>query len=414
MKTVSGTARGMEEVYEATLVDGVPDGGPDADTREAYDDLVAGLDSTTDEVSIRVHRLPMDDKNNASPNLGQQIYLFSAPVGLYKYEEIISRVKNEFMAPDEKLIAIRVACYRTGRQGAVFNRIIRIQKEFYKTPAIHGQSETQAVLQAIQAMMQQNAQLMQAIMHRPEPVHVVPADPIDQLGKLMGALGPMLTAMTGRPLVSEVVQQKSFVDQLIELKKVKEVMGGLFEDDSGGGIDDGDSTAAILRALAPLAMPLVQAIKHQNANAAAVPHAQQPMAQNPPILPVQTAPQEILPIQNTASAPARFEWPTEAISSPVAEAPILPPLEEPTVFAQLRPQLEALAAMAAEGADPVATAKEALSMLPENEDIDAQLYRLLSDPKCIDKLALIQAKVNEHRPWFEQLIAAMLADFSDT
>lgn len=424
MKTIE-TRQTSEGIYEGSHYDGDAGGAlDDEDTLREYDELAASVDSTTEEVYIRVHRLPLDENGIPSSNSGVQLYLFSAPVGLYKYDNLIEKIKKHYMTGEERIIAVRIACYQTGKRGARFNRIVRIQKEVNLTPMVQPAGDS-AVLQAIQAMMRQNADLMRVMMERRE---AVPApDPVDQLGKLTGALAPMLTVMAGRP-IAEAAPQKSFVDQLIELKKVKEVMGGMFDDaPTAAPGSDGDSTAEILRALGPY-VPLLLRVLQGATRTPGVPVVD-PLSFTPPADQTVRASDTALPsvqipsdsMEQFTSPPAmaakpsgpRFEWPTTAASPATPAETSIVSTEEIQMLNVLRPQLETLTQMAAEGANPVEVAQLTLEQLPESPDVDAQLYRLISDPKCLNKLALIQPLVNQHRAWFEQLIQALLAEFEE-
>jgi hypothetical protein len=55
-----------------------------------------------------------------------------------------------------------------------------------------------------------------------------------------------------------------------------------------------------------------------------------------------------------------------------------------------------------------------MDMLPANDDLDAQLYGIVSDPAAFNRLALLAPKMQSHVEWFEKLRVAIVQEFSDS
>jgi hypothetical protein len=50
-----------------------------------------------------------------------------------------------------------------------------------------------------------------------------------------------------------------------------------------------------------------------------------------------------------------------------------------------------------------------MDLIPDR--YDDHLYRLVASERFVKNLALLNKRVNDYAPWFEQLRAAMLAEF---
>lgn len=183
----------------------------------------------------------------------------------------------------------------------------------------------------------------------------------------------------------------------------------------------GSELAEIIQAVTPIAGPALQAFA------------------NRPPAPVQVRPRVIKPnptaVPTTASArpaPVTIEATPVSNAPPLVRAPV--PGEQPTIlqpsqptetgvdlsapsqpltmeqqsmFAQLKPQVDALVQMAVDGQDAKAVGEmfyDTFLMAPTTTDeLYSQLCDLFEDEKTIDRIALFNKGVSAHRAWFVTL-----------
>lgn len=83
------------------------------------------------------------------------------------------------------------------------------------------------------------------------------------------------------------------------------------------------------------------------------------------------------------------------------------------MLAQLKPQLDTLAEMAAQGADPAEVAKLVLETLPSTDEVDEQVLKLVSSAESFGRLYILSPAFGQQREWGEKLRLALLAEFPE-
>lgn len=83
------------------------------------------------------------------------------------------------------------------------------------------------------------------------------------------------------------------------------------------------------------------------------------------------------------------------------------------MLAQLAPQINELASLAEQNADPAEVAKMVMDLLPQNDQVDQQLYNIVSNQASFARLLMLAPKSKPFGEWFERLRVALLAEFSD-
>jgi hypothetical protein len=212
---------------------------------------------------------------------------------------------------------------------------------------------TQTVMPMMLEMMRQNAELLRAIITRPEPK--VPPAPttleILQLVKEMNSAAPKST-------------EGSAVELLLKGIELGKEFTGVGGEDSILGL--GGKAIDMLK-------PLIEK------QAVAAPTRVQPeriaLPQSSPAVPVQSPTQEVDPMLR------QLNW--------------------------LRTQTAALCQKAAQGKDPELYAEVLLDNLPVFITPD-EIYRRLSEPNAVDQLAQLNPTVLNHRAWFESFRASIL------
>ena len=79
------------------------------------------------------------------------------------------------------------------------------------------------------------------------------------------------------------------------------------------------------------------------------------------------------------------------------------------MFAQLKPQVDTLVQLAADGQDPVAVADLFFDqyLVSADDETYNRMCDLFENPKTLDQMAIFNKGVQAHRDWFETLQAAL-------
>lgn len=389
----------------------------DIDSEGAWDEWIDSLKSAEATGTVRVYKVPRDTDGNPMIAKGSRhILLMSCAHQEYAFDELVAKIKIGFLEPGE-LATIRLAGTRSGARGVMFNRYVSVQRDKTATGGVSvtesGGGQVLGVIQAMQNQTRQQGEMLERIMAGRGLVP--PTKPTSETVKeWMAILGPILS-----PVILAWMQRpapKSDLEGIIgAMVKLKDLTG-----DGGSHADDENTTLGIVKAVAGPGLQLLNTLA-QNKGPTAVPRRVRVV---PPGIP-QAAPISIPPPTRTAANPS-------PATTPVADPSIQPDLsssprsassttsgpppttsENPAMLAQLAPQLEQLATLAEQGADPVEVSKLVFDMLPQNDDIDQQLYGIVSDAASFNRLALLAPKMRAHADWFEKLRLAMLAEFAE-
>lgn len=386
---VRKTAELMDPEPETAVYEVKPETGMfpvdlDPDAELSWDDWIESLKGSDHPGIVRAYRIPLDADGNPSVVKGsRQILLGTWPHQQFSYDDLISKIKVEFLKPGE-MAAIRFAGTQPGRRGVVFNKIVTIQRAAgADSPAVSGGGlDTVGLLRAFQeATAAQQAMTERLLGSREGSAKPMSESVKEWLAILAPILGPAVLAIVNRP------REKSDLEGLIgAVLKLK----GLADDGKGGG-DDDSSTMSIIKAVAPEGLKLLTAL-----------------AQNQQPRPALSAP---IPARRI---PARRVTPPP---SPVTETPATPPPETTTeadpMLAQIKPQLDTLAEMARNGADPGEVAKLVLETLPATDEVDEQVLKLVQSPESFGRLYLLSPAFADQKEWGEKLRLALLAEFPE-
>lgn len=384
----------------------------DEDTRREFDEFDAALRQASGPGTIRVFRLPLGEDGRPQHN-SSQVVLFAVPLGSATLEDIIARCKKSYMLPTENFLSIRLIGTMQGKKGTLFSKVVTIQRSREENANLQagGNESIAAILRAVQESTDKNMEMMRQIFSEQmqSRLQTPQRDPLELITTLIGALTPIVGALSARPAPAGA----SIVEQITALKALKDLSSDFLGETSSG--EDGDSIGAILKGAAPLLQSFAEVAKSMPRPAAPMVRANLqrrlvagPAAQAAPVAPT-AAPAAAKPAPVVSPAPVASTSPD---ASATAVSPVqVSPGDNQAMLMQLRPQLLALAEMAAEGADPVTAAEIALQSLPNDEQVDEALYGLLSDEKCIEKLCTIQPAVKGQIEWFQKFRAAMLAQF---
>lgn len=398
-------ARGRSNVADMAreAVEGVTIDSPgalmpldDADVETAWDEWGESLRTSDTGGKVRAYKLPQDEHGNPLTNAkgAKQTYLGAWEHQAYDFDSLLQMLTRKFLRPGESCY-VRLTGVRSGSGGIQFNKIVCLQRDATAEDAPTGMGgDLSAVMQAVQKMNEQNAALMERLTARNEPA---PRDPLVKEIALASipVLGTVLAAWIGRPA------PKSDLGELITaLGKLKGFVG-----DNKSGESDDDSPVSIIKAIGPQALQLLNTLAQRNPQP--LPAARRIPAQPVPPRRIQN------PADSTATqTPAGEGGTSQAPAKPARPTAQTPSTQEAeTMLAQLAPQLSQLAAMAENNEDPVEVAKLVLDSIPDDENIDAQLYAIISDEKAFGRLMLLAPQLKPHKEWFEKLRVALLAEF---
>lgn len=390
---VQGRGRIIEEAELLPRMGG--EVGGDMDTEQTFDDLRESLASSETPQTLWVYRVPTDDQGNVMSN-AKVFHLFSAPINRYSLEEIVSRVRAEFMR-DRISVCIRLSVSEKGKSGLRLNRMLMVERGEQKAAEVQGgqlHDVAGAISSAIANSNKMTLAMFESIMARmtERPAIAAPAvDPMQQTMAMMAAMTGMVrslvpTGVQGAPTAAAGGGMLEMINSMRALKKLSGELGG--GAGGGGDDDDPDSLQNILKAGAPYVTLLSQVV------------ARQPVQRMPP------------PARRRLAKPA-----AETAAPPVAETPpqntataAAPEVDQ--MFAQLRPQLVALCESANENGDPVEAAKLVVQMIPEGSDIENQLLLFLEgDHTWFPQMCAIYPGCAQHQEWFGKLRAAILEEY---
>lgn len=373
---------------------------PLEDDRDQQEELFTLYDEMSEgdrnETTINVVRVPVDVNGNQIPGAKVGGHLFQALLGTMSKSEIIVKARK-FIRAGQTSIMIRVTGSRKKHRGPLFHKIFTVERENIeeKSGAENSTSELFRLIQENQRIAdERNQQFMQQMlgMQNQSLTARQPAgDPIDQMTKMMVAMGGMMGAMmNGRPMGAPAAGGASATTELLGLVTVLQkigVVGGAPMEEKEEGLGD------IIKAVAGPALSFFAAQK-QNENIR--------LAQG--VRPVRrlAAPVKVSP----PSPPGEpTQAPNKQESSPAASVP----KEIPVELQKLNAALNTIIELADKGREPEKVAKLVLDSIPEGEE--STFYDRIINDDFISQCELLNDRVTAHRPWFEALRAAMLSEF---
>ena len=304
-------------------------------------------------------------------------------------------LRSKYMKPGERAI-FRITATMRGQQGMKLNRLMILQRENVTEETREARQDSIAemlrVIQEGQAAADARTERMLAALATQRQATPAP----DQMQQTLA----MVAAITG--LTQSLVRQSAPVqgapaaDPMAQFESTIRVMSrmrGFFGGDGGGAGDetDPDSIAGILKAGAPYVQTLGALLSRAPAALPGPPRRRRVAATAAPVTPTVQAP---------GMAPA---------AQPVQAPPHNP--EEVRMFAQLRPQFEALTNMAREGSIAKDVAPLVIQEIPEGSPLEQQFLAFLEGPTWWNSICAIYPGAKEHAPWLKELRDAILAEF---
>jgi hypothetical protein len=370
------------------------------DTETAFNDFRASFDSSDEPGTIKAWELQIDERGNVGTTKMQQ-RLGSWPIDAYKFDEICQLLINQYMTPDQHRMAVRMVGTRPGTPGYIFNKIVMLRRANKSESSSTTGESTSSIMKLMQEMNERNL----AMFARLQQQQAVKPDAMDEIQKMMafaqsmnapmmGMLQSLLPALVGRPAPAAGADPFQSVGSLLDVAERLSDMRGGGEHTSGG---DDNSFAGILRAIAPLAKPALEALPA----IAAMQAANRPPAR--PAALVQQRPQA------PASGSAPTAAPQPATAMPPASGPILQPTDIPSgdsqMLAQLKPQIDALVSMAEQNSDPTGAADLIFDQVFLDPNLPEELFEKLAgfvdSDTFVKYVVVMNPAAKPHIAWFD-------------
>lgn len=409
----------IKEITDAEYIaaDGV---GTDPDLEAEFDELREALNNAEKGGKVNVYRVPLDDSNNPMPNAKHQIQLFSFPVGQMDLENVIAKVKRDYMLPTENFITIRLIGVQPGLRGTRFNRIVTIQRANSEnkssTSGPENRESVAAILRAIQETNSQQLQYWQAFFQRTQPQQGQ-KDPLEMAIAMMSVMAQMVGNLSkGAPATAA----PTLLEQIQTMKALKDLSGELIGDSNMG---DDNSVAGILKAVTPLALPVLQTMAAQ---APARPPLQGSLAAPRPVAPISrpnapvfTGAPEIMPQSVNPSPPVESARPNVIHLPDEGKKEMRPENSEKSMLTQLIGFINDVLVLAEKNVEPSLAAEIILDSLSgvgdgDDEKVTQKLLELLDDDKWLKKIVALEPKANVFSVWLTSVRDSILAQFEES
>ncbi len=392
---------GHREVQEGVLL--TSEDQLDGDTAEELASFIDDMNSTENaDAYITVLRIPTDSRGTPLPNSKHMGQLFHELLGRSTVNDVIERVRAQFIRPPDTSITVRILGKKPGERKLLFNRIYTIEKA--STPAAKESGSVAEMLALMQANAEAQAQrtenFMREMMSMQRTTQVSQGENlVDQLVKLAPILTPVIAALIGRPPLPPGGGATELLATVRTLKEASGLFGG---NDKGGNEDTMSTVKAVAEAIGPGLKFLAARAETERMSVA------QRMKQLP--APVRTAP---------AAATAK---PGTKVPSPIRPNPTPPnkaapvnnsnPEGEDVNLKDMREKLQVVATLCDEGQTPEAVA----SLIVDNCEDDQleELYRRMEPENAVAQMkVLAPAAVSGREEWFGKLRLAILAEYED-
>lgn len=375
----------------------------DGDTAAEFASFIDDMNSTDHaDAWISVMRIPVDARGAPQPNSKHMGQLFHEPLGTSSVNDVIERIRRDYIRPGENSITVRIIGKQQGKQGLKFNRIYTIERANNKPAGEPGARDGIAELGRMLLDMQRATDERFERMMQMRPATAV-VDPIDQMVKVMGVMAPIMAAVAGRP----VTPGGGASDLLSTVKTLKEA-SALF---GGGNAEPASDVMGTVKAVAEAIGPGLKflANKSEVEKLGAVERVRSlpppaPRAAQSPTIPRQPAPPK--------PAPSPRDPGQGTIPNNKAGAPKAPEVEDVNLK-EMRDNLLAVAAMADEGQSPQAVAEMMVDNVEEDQ-LEA-LYQRAADVNFIGQCRTIcPTAIAGREQWFEDLRKAIVAQYEES
>ena len=401
-------ARGTtaEERREAvTIIEGA--GVPPDDVDESFDQWRDSLREGQVPGKITVWQIPMDEHGTPQPSARNQIRLGAWPSDAYDFDGLCALLIRDFMTP-EKILCVRLMGTKAGSPGLQFNKVVTLRSPNVSQKSTGNGTGTESTADLMKVIQDNNEwMLAQFKALLPAPPQRDANDDLERMLKFSAMINApnarlmelLIPALVGRPVAAAAADPFSQLSGLVDVfGKLQDLRG------EGGGGESAEGIVGIIKAVEPLMKPALQAIPAIMADRARF---------APPLRPVQP---RVLP-QQRPTAPGAAPTQPQPQAAPVQPAQSVGdiPSGDQQMFAELKPQIDALVAMAAQGSDPDGAADilfdEVIMDLPD--EFYEKLADLIGGENFVTKAAVFNPAVNTHAEWFKRFQARIVTRYNE-
>jgi hypothetical protein len=380
------------------------------DTEAAFNDFRASFDSSDEPGVVRAWELQIDDRGNVGTTKMQN-RLGSWPIDVYKFDELCQMLIDQYMDPTQTRMAVRLCGTRKEQTGYVFNKVVMLKRALKKESSSNASDSTASIMKMMQEMNERNMAILQRMQAPKEEKPDVMGEIQKMMafaqamnGPMMSMLQSLIPALAGRPLPAASDPFSSIGGLLDVAERLSDLRGG---GETGG---DDNSLAGILRAVTPLAKPALEALP---AIAAMAARNSAPAPQAPRRLPPAPAPGSV---PTAAPASAGVLKPTPASVNGAAHIqPTDIPSGDSEMLAQLKPQIDALVAMAAQGS-PATDAADLLFdqvFMTVPDEIFEKLAGFVDSDTFVNYVIVMNPAAKPHAAWFEAFKTQIVKRLND-
>lgn len=382
----------------------------DGDTAAEFASFIDDMNSTDNaDAWITVMRIPTDARGTPLPNSKHMGQLFNEPLGTSSVNDVLERIRREFIRPGEASITVRIIGKQQGMKGLKFNRIYTIERPNKGETSENGGRESLADIMRIMADNQRATdERIERLLAARATVGPAP-DPLAQVAGLLTAMAPLMAAVAGRPVAPPT---NGAAEMLATLKVMKEA-SNMFGGNSGG--DDEGSTMKTVRAVAEAVAPGLKFLANRSETERMTVAERLRRLPAPPQIPPPATPKvaQGKPPGTKAPPPVRPNpTPPNKVATPNNNTGTNVPEDEDVNLKDLREKLEIVAVMCDEGQTPEAVAE----LIVDNCEDDQleELYRRVEPENAVAQFAILApAAVRGREEFFKKLRLAILAQYED-
>lgn len=390
-------------IVNGQVVESLEDSDPDLFA--AFRDFRERMEEVEDSSGwMRVYRIPTDYAGNPVAGTKKRSELFNFPWGAMQPDDVVERVRREYMRPGEVRVTIQITGGRDSARGVLLNRLITIEKpnENDKTKP-DTLSEVMRVMQQAQTASDDRMERVLAAM----AVRNSSAEPFDPMKMMTMMMGMMTIGMNmgkqNQPAPAGIGADP--VDGMMKMmglmSSMKDFTAKLEGPKAEGASGDGDSLGNMLSSVAKIAEPISLMLKSAANNPKLPAPGARVIRKDLRLKENRQRPPSINDPPPLATAPAASTLPSENISPAQLSAED----ENKMELEKLKANLGIVITMHDTGQTPESVAQLVLNSTPPDQQ--DELLDLMAGETFVADMAMLDPRINLDVEWYEALALAV-------
>lgn len=402
-------------VTQVTEGEILPGGVDESDQAAKFEEFRASAADEGGQLVTTVYLSPTN-ADGTTQTRGLLQHMFACPIDQYDRNQIVDKVRHEFMGPTDTLWYIRIQVRKTGQRGLLLNQLVPVRKQLQTTTQdSNTPAGADSTIARMLAQMQTQTQAMIAALAdkiTAQPT-INPMQIFMEGQKQAGeTFEKIVAAMGGKPAgaAAESGGLDATLKQLMVMRQIQDFLGTGGAAIAGGGAS-GSDIAEIIKAVTPLAGPGLSFLATWLQTKKAELEKNKPKQLTAPATQVtNAAPTDH---NNPSAAPAAKAEPAPATAptNPAVKEPKADAMKEESMLYAMRDQLGQLADAIALNPDPAVVGGQIMENLPEA--YDESLFTLLSSETWFDRMVAVQNKLAPYREWMTKLRDYILSQFTE-